>query len=358
MEQAHTPSICAQHRLVLLRETRVHRAACAVTTSSCRCHSQLCQWVRRRSTQLTALLQQQLLQAHCAPNLAGTYSHNLCCPFQAMALQWCYALLSGVHAVLHHTGASCRTHLGAVDGPADRHHSHPLPAAGVCTGGQASRDGRACAIVHACPVSGQSRSRACHLSSSRHRLYAGRRSRHALPYLCAVQQNPAFCLLMLVLGTCRVEVGAGTQRLLLVSSRARDPGQQQLQLGGPAPGCWKGTQFRAPVPRCQRLACPDCAAAGMRPVLQCAHSAVQRSTPVRYPYCTARLTSETPWIHTVYGWWSYGPWCDACSITCCCCCWCRRYMQIHPGHAICEGRKPALMDSLFQVRGRWVHRVP
>jgi hypothetical protein len=26
-------------------------------------------------------------------------------------------------------------------------------------------------------------------------------------------------------------------------------------------------------------------------------------------------------------------------------------MQIHPGHAICEGRKPALMDSLFQVGG-------
>lgn len=32
-------------------------------------------------------------------------------------------------------------------------------------------------------------------------------------------------------------------------------------------------------------------------------------------------------------------------------------MQIHPGHAICEGRKPALMDSLFQVGGGGVHRV-
>jgi uncharacterized membrane protein YGL010W len=27
------------------------------------------------------------------------------------------------------------------------------------------------------------------------------------------------------------------------------------------------------------------------------------------------------------------------------------YMQIHPGHAILEGRKPALLDSLVQVRG-------
>lgn len=25
------------------------------------------------------------------------------------------------------------------------------------------------------------------------------------------------------------------------------------------------------------------------------------------------------------------------------------YMQIHPGHAILEGRKPALLDSLVQV---------
>jgi hypothetical protein len=29
------------------------------------------------------------------------------------------------------------------------------------------------------------------------------------------------------------------------------------------------------------------------------------------------------------------------------------YMQIHPGHAILEGRKPALLDSLVQVRGEW-----
>jgi hypothetical protein len=28
------------------------------------------------------------------------------------------------------------------------------------------------------------------------------------------------------------------------------------------------------------------------------------------------------------------------------------YMQIHPGHAILEGRKPALLDSLVQVRGK------
>lgn len=174
MEQAHTPSFCAQHRLVLLRETRVHRAACAVTTSSCRCHSKLGQWVRRRSTQLTALQQQQLLQANCAPNPPPhTCSHKGCWFYQAMALQWCYDILSGVHAVLHHTGASCRTHLGAVHGPADRHHSHPLPAAGVCTGGQESGAGEACAIVHACLVSDQSCSRACYLSSSRHRLYKG-----------------------------------------------------------------------------------------------------------------------------------------------------------------------------------------
>ncbi len=26
------------------------------------------------------------------------------------------------------------------------------------------------------------------------------------------------------------------------------------------------------------------------------------------------------------------------------------YMQIHPGHALLEGRKPALLDSLVQVR--------
>jgi len=135
MEQAYTPSFCAQHRLVLLRETRVHRTTCAVATSSCRCHTQLGQWVRRRSSQFTALLQQQLLQAHCAPYLAHTYSRNACCLYQALAVQWCYALLSGVHAVLHHTGAGCRTDLGAVHGPTDCHHSHPLPAAGVCTGG-------------------------------------------------------------------------------------------------------------------------------------------------------------------------------------------------------------------------------
>lgn len=27
------------------------------------------------------------------------------------------------------------------------------------------------------------------------------------------------------------------------------------------------------------------------------------------------------------------------------------YMQIHPGHMLLEGRKPALLDSFFQVRG-------
>jgi hypothetical protein len=31
-----------------------------------------------------------------------------------------------------------------------------------------------------------------------------------------------------------------------------------------------------------------------------------------------------------------------------CCRWC--LIQIHPGHAILEGRKPALLDSLVQVR--------
>jgi hypothetical protein len=33
------------------------------------------------------------------------------------------------------------------------------------------------------------------------------------------------------------------------------------------------------------------------------------------------------------------------------------YMQIHPGHALLEGRKPALLDSLVQVGG-WRHRRP